>query len=152
MSVFPTKILVATDGSKEAELASSSAADLAQRTGSELHVVYVGHMPHVYYESPGATTLDPDLKRRMQERAEEGSKTILDEQVRRIEETGANVAEAHLRLGKPDDQIVRLAEEIGAGLIVLGSRGLGGVRRALMGSVSDSIIRHAHGPVLVVRE
>jgi nucleotide-binding universal stress UspA family protein len=45
-----------------------------------------------------------------------------------------------------------LAEEIGAGLIVLGSRGWGGIRRALMGSVSDSVVRHSHCPVLVVRE
>jgi nucleotide-binding universal stress UspA family protein len=50
-----------------------------------------------------------------------------------------------------DQAIVRLAEEIGAGLIVMGSRGLGGVRRALMGSVSDSVVRHAHCPVMVVR-
>ena len=42
-------------------------------------------------------------------------------------------------------------EDIGAGLIVMGSRGLGGMRRALMGSVSDSVVRHAHCPVLVVR-
>jgi nucleotide-binding universal stress UspA family protein len=46
---------------------------------------------------------------------------------------------------------VQVAEHIGAGLIVMGSRGLGGVRRALMGSVSDSVVRHAHCPVLVVR-
>jgi nucleotide-binding universal stress UspA family protein len=48
-------------------------------------------------------------------------------------------------------QIVRVAEEIGAGLIVMGIRGLGGVRPALMGSVSDSVVRHAHCPALVVR-
>jgi nucleotide-binding universal stress UspA family protein len=47
---------------------------------------------------------------------------------------------------------VALAEELGAGLIVMGCRGLGGVRRALMGSVSDSVVRHAHCPVLVVRQ
>jgi nucleotide-binding universal stress UspA family protein len=44
-----------------------------------------------------------------------------------------------------------LAEEEGADLIVMGSRGLGGIRRALMGSVSDSEVHHAHCPVLVVR-
>jgi nucleotide-binding universal stress UspA family protein len=44
-----------------------------------------------------------------------------------------------------------LGEELDAGLIVMGSRGLGGVRRALMGSVSDSVVRHAHGSVLVIR-
>jgi nucleotide-binding universal stress UspA family protein len=47
MSIFPTKILLATDGSREAKLAFASAADLSEKTGSELHVVYVGHMPLV---------------------------------------------------------------------------------------------------------
>ncbi|AHY48029.1 Universal stress protein family [Rubrobacter radiotolerans] len=54
-------------------------------------------------------------------------------------------------MGRPDAEVVALAEEIGAGLIVLGSRGLGGMKRVLMGSVSDSVVRHAHCPVLVVR-
>jgi nucleotide-binding universal stress UspA family protein len=53
-------------------------------------------------------------------------------------------------MGAADAEIVDLAEEIEAGL-VLGSRGLGGVKRALMGSVSYSVVRHAHCPVLVVR-
>jgi nucleotide-binding universal stress UspA family protein len=54
-------------------------------------------------------------------------------------------------LGHPDEEIVGLGEEIGADLIVTGSRGLGGMRRVLMGSASDSIVRHAHCPVMVVR-
>ena len=69
------------------------------------------------------------------------------------------MTQPYLRLGRPDEgvitvaeQIVNLAEEIRAGLIVLGSRGLDGIRRALMGSVSDSVVRHAHRPVLVVRK
>jgi nucleotide-binding universal stress UspA family protein len=152
MSIFPTKILLATDGSKEAELAFASAADLSEKTASELHVVYVGHMPLVSYESPGATTLDPDLWRRMHEDAEQEARTMLDEQVQRVGETGGEVAEVHARIGRPDAEIVGLADELGAGLIVLGSRGLGPLRRALMGSVSDSVVRHAHCPVLVVRE
>jgi nucleotide-binding universal stress UspA family protein len=45
MSIFPTKILLATDGSEEAELAARTATDLAGKTGSELHVVYVLVMP-----------------------------------------------------------------------------------------------------------
>jgi nucleotide-binding universal stress UspA family protein len=152
MSIFPTKILLATDGSREAKLALASAADLSEKTGSELHVVYVGHMPLVSYESPGATTLDPDLWRRLQEDAEEEARIKLDEQAQRVRESGGEVAELHARLGRPDAEIVGLADELGAGLIVLGSRGLGPLRRALMGSVSDSVVRHAHCPVLVVRE
>jgi nucleotide-binding universal stress UspA family protein len=50
-----------------------------------------------------------------------------------------------------DREIAHLSEEVGAGLIVMRSRGLGGVRRALMGSVSDSVVRHAHCPVFVAR-
>ena len=53
-------------------------------------------------------------------------------------------------MGRADQEVVELAESIGAGLIVLGSRGLGGVRRALMGSVSDARCE-AHCP-LVVRD
>ena len=151
MSIFPTKVLLATDGSKEAQLATTAAADLAKRTGSELHLVYVSHTPPVYYESSGAWALDPDLRKRMEERVEEELRTRLDEQVQRVREAGGEVAGAHARLGSPDAEIVELAEELGAGLIVLGSRGLGPLRSALMGSVSHSVVRHAHCPVLVVR-
>jgi hypothetical protein len=49
MSIFPTRILVATDGSREAELAVTTAADLAKSTDSELHVVHVGEVPLVYH-------------------------------------------------------------------------------------------------------
>jgi nucleotide-binding universal stress UspA family protein len=152
MSIFPTKILLATDGSEEAQLAFASAADLSEKTDSELHVVYVGHMPLVSYESPGAITLDPDLSGRMQEDAEQEARRKLDEQVRQVGKTDGEVAEMHARVGRPDAEIVGLADELGAGLIVLGSRGLGPLRRALMGSVSDSVVRHTHCPVLIVRE
>ncbi len=71
--------------------------------------------------------------------------------MRRIEAAGAGVSRSHLLMGRPDAEILELAEEVGAELIVVGSRGLGSLRRALMGSVSDSVVRHAHCPVLVVR-
>ena len=142
MTIFPTKILLATDGSREAELAARTAVDLAKIRNSELHVVYVEPaLPMIdQFADPGPERTEPE------------SRQLLDEQVERIRSAGGTVAEAHLRLGRPDDQIVWVAEELGAGVIVMGSRGHGGVRRALMGSVSDSVVRHAHCPVLVVRE
>jgi nucleotide-binding universal stress UspA family protein len=45
-----------------------------------------------------------------------------------------------------------VAEEIGAGMIVMGSRGHGKIRRTLLGSVSDAVVRHAHCPVTIIRE
>jgi nucleotide-binding universal stress UspA family protein len=54
-------------------------------------------------------------------------------------------------MGRAAEEIVNLGEEIGVSLIIIGSRGRSGIRRTLLGSVSDSVIRHAHCPVLVVR-
>jgi nucleotide-binding universal stress UspA family protein len=152
MSIFPTKILLATDSSEEAELALSTAIDLANSTNSQLHVVTVGP----WNPDPSYASHEASLRWETYEQASEAIgkevQEILDNQVRKIEEGGGTVQEAHLRRGRKDEEIVRVGEEIGAGLIVMGSRGLGGVRRALMGSVSDSVIRHAHCPVLVVRK
>jgi nucleotide-binding universal stress UspA family protein len=149
MSIFSTRILLATDGSEEAELALKTAVDLADCTNSELHVVTVGREYHpAHFEVPETGRLLDEARRVMEREARE----VLDGQVKKIEEAGGNVAQVHLRTGgHRDREIVRVGEEIGAGLIVMGSRGLGGLRRALMGSVSDSVVRHAHCPVLVVR-
>jgi nucleotide-binding universal stress UspA family protein len=153
MSIFPTKILLATDGSKEAELARTTAMDMATTTGSELHVVTVasGHPPYDGYLSHDVRI--PQVAEQLRKRAE----IILDEQVQKIERDGGKVAQKHLKIAEliaerhRAQQILRVAEDIEAGLIVMGSRGRRGVRRALMGSVSDSVVRHAHCPVLVVR-
>src|SRR3712207_7608605 len=66
---------------------------------------------------------------------------ILDGQVKKIEGLGATVAEAHLREGSTYEEIVALATEIGVGLIAVGSRGRGRIRRLLVGSISDAVVR-----------
>lgn len=147
MSIFPTRILLATDGSEEAELAALRAVDIAEKTDSELHVVHVGGVPIFLKSYPGTL----GYERRLYEQIEEVSRELLRKQTWRVKALGGTVAGAHLRMGEVDLEIVALAEELQAGLIVIGSRGLGGVSRALMGSVSDSVVRHAHCPVLVVR-
>ncbi len=148
MSIFPTKILLATDGSEEAALAAHTATDVAGKTDSELHVVLVGlSAAYVGMGPPEIADIPPPR----QEELDEEARRLLDAQVKQIEADGSTVAQAHLRVGRPDEQIVALAEEIGAGLIVMGNRGLGGLRRLLMGSVSDSVVRHAHCPVMIVR-
>ena len=141
---FPTRILLATDGSPHAELAALKAVDLAESTGARLHVVAVGRtFPAAVYDVYTEAGSE-ELRREAQ--------TILEEQVRKIEEAGGTVAIAHLKMNeRRDEAIVHLAEEIGADLIVMGSRGFGGLKRALLGNVADSVVRHAHCPVLVVR-
>jgi nucleotide-binding universal stress UspA family protein len=157
MSIFPTKILLATDGSKEAELAARTATELADKTGSELHVVHVyGITPWypVYPDisgSDGTELEDPVLEEDLQRISEQRARKLLDAEVEKIRSVDGAPEQAHLLEGGAPQEIIGLAEEIAAGLIVVGSRGRGRIRRALMGSVSDSVVRHAHCPVMVVR-
>jgi nucleotide-binding universal stress UspA family protein len=157
MSIFPTKTLLATDGSREADLAAKTAVELAQRTGSELEVVHVFGISPWYPAYPEATDLegveleDPRLEEGLERISEQRARKVLDAEAEKVRSAGGTVAQAHLREGGIAQEIVALAEDIGAGLIVMGSRGLGGIRRALMGSVSDAVVRHAHCPVMVFR-
>ena len=155
--VFPTRILLATDGSEEAELAARTAADLAEKTGSELHVVHVFGIapvgPPVYPEDTDLQGVEHEAEVEERQRtSEQRAREVLEAEVEKLRSAESMVAQAHLLEGRVAPEVVALAEEIGAGLIVMGSRGRGGIRRALMGSVSDSVVSHAHCPVLVVRE
>lgn len=151
MSTLPAKILLATDGSEEAVSAARAAAELSGKIGSELHVLHVGPRGGFIGAEVGPVVLDPHQEEEFQKRLDEESRKLLDEQVERIESSGGTITRSHLKVGNQADNIVRLAEEIGADTIVMGSRGHGGVRRALMGSVSEDVVRHAHCPVLVMR-
>jgi nucleotide-binding universal stress UspA family protein len=144
-SLLGTTILLAVDDSEEAANAARAAVELADATGSGLHVVHVGEVAAVYHPERHGYRSRYDA-------IQEEARRLLDEQVDSVKAAGGTVAQAHLAMGRPDEEIVALGEELGAGLIAVGSRGLGGIRRALMGSVSESVVHHAYCPVLVVRQ
>jgi nucleotide-binding universal stress UspA family protein len=155
MTDFPTRILLATDGSEDAAFAAHTAVNLANKTGSELHVVYVEEVPRRLSSSETTSLeelVDAAFEAQMRQQAQAAASQLLEEQVQKIREAGGEIAQAHPRFGRPYAEIVHLAEELGVGTVVVGSRGQGGVRRALLGSVSESVVRHAHCPVLVVRK
>jgi nucleotide-binding universal stress UspA family protein len=147
MGLFPTRILLATDGSEEAELAALRAIDLAERTDSELHVVHVGVVPGFLRSDPGTRGYDGNLY----ELLEEESRELLRKLSWRVKVAGGTVAGTHLRMGAVDLEIIGLAKELGVDLIIMGCRGHRGIRRAVEGSISDAVIRRAPCPVLVVR-
>lgn len=145
MSVFPVRMLLATDGSADAALAGRAAADISGATGSELHVVHARMKPQ-----PG--TYRFMLVEEYLGRERVLGEQVLDGQTGEVEEAGGKVAESHLRFGeRPADEILAAAAELGAGLILLGSRGLGAVKRLVLGSVSEEVVHHARCPVLVLR-
>ena len=109
-------------------------------------IVYVGRLPNFLMQDPDL--VGPDCK--LYGELERDSRERLRRLVWQVKVAGGTVAAAHLRMGWPGREIARLGEEIGAGMIVVGSRGRGRLRRAIAGSVSDSVVRHARCPVLVV--
>ena len=157
MNVFPTRILLASDGSESAAHATEVAVELSKKTHSELHVLYVGEdsTASLYPQAADpAWVVQEDLAPLEEpgQQFEQLARRTLDAEVQQVRAVGGTVAQAHLRMGTPAGEIVELAEELEVGLVVVGNRGLGGIRRALMGSVSDSVVRHAHCLVLVVRK
>src|ERR687894_444867 len=148
MEGFPTRMLLATDGSEDAGRAALAAVDLSKRSGSELHVVHV--LPQFpRYAYPGIT---PEIYSYVLDKTLREARELLDEQAKRIEDGGGRVAQTHTRRGPAADEILDLAEELGAGLIVVGSRGLGPVKHLILGSVSEGVVHGgASCPVLVMR-
>jgi len=100
MSIFPTKILLATDGSEEADLAAEAAVDLARKTGSELHVVHVHFWASESALDPEG--FDPAVRKEVLGRA----RKRLEDLVGKIETLGEAVEGSYLRVGRPDAEIV----------------------------------------------
>ncbi|PTL56300.1 universal stress protein [Paraconexibacter algicola] len=155
---MPKKIVVGTDGSPTAREAVREAAELAAVTGAELLIVraYYGKEPR-----DSATAYEPTL--------EDRSPAGLPADVARpvgprgdalagLEADVASVAEYDIpvvtplaREGEAADAILRIADEQGADLIVVGNKGMTGAARFLLGSVPNKITHHAPCNVLVVR-
>jgi nucleotide-binding universal stress UspA family protein len=139
---LPARALLATDGSPEAGHAARAAAKLCSGAGSELHLVHV--QSHLYARSEAITE-------QAIEALEHDARRLLEEQAALVASEGGTVAQCHLGTGHPDDHILKLAEQLDAGLVIVGSRGLGRLKRMLLGSVADGVAHRCRRPVLVVR-
>ena len=142
MSMFPTNILVAIDGSDSSDPALR-AAELSEKTGSEVNVKYVGKdvpAPAAYNEPSSS---DQEAAQKAQE--------LLDEKARQVEETGGRIAEPYVvPRDDPADGIFELTKESDIGFVVVGSRGLGPLQDTVQNSVSSIGVREVSCPVLVV--
>jgi nucleotide-binding universal stress UspA family protein len=135
------RILVPTDGSTGTAHVVMQALNLADRYGATVHALHV---------------VDTDLSSVLSDVGNDAEE--LRRRGRRAVETVERMAESHgidvtteLREGDPAETILSHAEEIGADVIVVGTHGRSGVRRHLLGSVTERLVRHATCPVLTVR-
>jgi nucleotide-binding universal stress UspA family protein len=140
------RIVAPTDFSDCAEEAWSLAQRAAQMLGIEMVLVHVFVEPPVYGDPPAAAAAWKVLA--------EAEKWVADE----LEKWADDARKRHItvrtvvRRGSPAAEIVELAAEEHADLVIMGTRGRGGVSRVLLGSVADRVIRTAPCPVLTVRK
>lgn len=142
-----TRIVLAVDGSPSAERAIAWGIEEAARCGAELHIVSVWEEPDVgpesYEYAPAESQVETaaatQARRRVDDAAELSRRTLPADRVHTA-----------VLSGGPAEMLIERSKE--ADLLVVGSRGRGGFRGLLLGSVSQQCVSHAHCPVVVVRE
>ncbi len=143
-SPFQT-ILVPTDFSEDAETALDLALSLAADSGAAIHLLHAYEIP-IGVVPPYGIELPPSL-----------ITDVRDAAARRLEKSAEKVrarglrCDAHLVHGRPVDGIVDAAERLRADLVVMGTRGLTGLKHVLLGSVAERTIRFAPCPVLTAK-
>jgi len=138
------KILVAIDGSGTSEKALECALDEAKVWKCPLHVVYVVETG-LFSSMPMDNTWEIMLSM-----LEKEGQTALGSAQAKAEKKGVTLT-THLKEGHAGNEIIKVAEETGADLVVIGSHGKSNVDRILLGSVSSFVVANSTNAVLVVR-
>jgi nucleotide-binding universal stress UspA family protein len=136
------KIVVGVDGSPHAAAALAWALDEARLRGVALQAVYA--FPALVSHATGATAHE------YYPQVENEARDVLARALAHVPEQGDVDVERTLVPGNAAERLIEASQ--GASLVVVGSRGLGGFRGLLLGSVSGHVVHHAHCPVVVVRQ
>jgi nucleotide-binding universal stress UspA family protein len=142
---FVRTILVPIDFSPHSTKALEFAMDLARQCDAALHLLHALPLQPALI-APYGVVMPPDLEQACRSAA-----------VKRLEELGEKVnaegveVELHESTAIPSEAIIGMADDLGADLIVMGTRGLSGLAHVLIGSVTDRVLRTATCPVLTVR-
>ncbi len=143
--MLPRLILVPTDFGEQADKAVRYALELAKKLDARVELVHVWSIPIVSYPDmmvPLPATVIDDVARDAQERME---RAVAQNKTPGIAVSGAVVC------GDARQSVIETADQHQANLIVMGTHGRRGLKRAVLGSVAEAVVRHAHCPVLVVR-
>lgn len=137
-------ILIPVDGSSVAENAAKYAIQEAKFHDATLHVISV--ITIQVYESPEA-----NLAQHGQEQLEEMAENFIEEITSQVDEEEVEVV-SEVLVGQPPSEICTYAESNDMDLIVMGTHGRSGVKRVLLGSVAERVVRTSDVPVMTVHE
>jgi len=133
-----SKILVAVDGSESSSKAAKRAIDLAEKHGADLIALYIV-APNINFNEVFYF-------------AEENGQKIVDEVKHEASARKLNVqTEVLMDVGAVSKAIVEYAEKNNIDLIVIGTRGISGIKRTLLGSTASGVVTYSHCPVIVVK-
>jgi nucleotide-binding universal stress UspA family protein len=145
-------VLVAFDGSAPSEDALRTGLEVGKGLHATVHALFVVN-PGDYTRVPPKASrfgqIDPAIARISEAISEEGA--MMEKRIAEIAEEYRTPVRVHKKVGDPREEILQLAGILGADLIVVGSRGRGGLRRLLLGSVSSYVVEHSSVSTLVVR-
>ena len=144
------KILIATDGSVPSENALMQAAEHASKWNTSLEILTV-----ILDITPMASPIEGfphQYMYRDREKVEESYQKVLNYSVIKVKQVYPNLEiNTHLRSGRPSKEIVDLAEELDCSMVVLGSRGIGGITGWILGSTSKKVVDQCQRKVLIVK-
>lgn len=140
------RILVGYDGSENAERALREAIALAKQSGGQLRIAVVADAAK-YSTTVGLES----LYRQIDEKTRQNARNLADAALEKARSAGVSDVFASVEVGHPADMILSLAGENRSDLVVLGRRGMSGLERFFLGSVSTAVINHAESDVLVVK-
>jgi nucleotide-binding universal stress UspA family protein len=142
-------ILIATDGSQRSIRAAHKATELLRAAD---HVTLLSVLTEVPGDDAGGIEGSVYTVNEQEQLWNEEMAEARDELSRTAAALSPTRVDKRIAVGDVAQTVVRIAEEIHADAIVVGSHGRTGLERLFLGSVSEHVVRHAHCPVLVVRE
>lgn len=146
-----TRVLVAMDGSENSALALKYYVESIHKPGNYVILAHCAEYLNLNFGMVSLSQADPSIVERTINEEEKRIHTLIEHLNNILKTHNMSGEVVRIQGGDPGHQIVEKTKEMNVDILVTGSRGLGKLRRTLMGSVSDYLVHHAHIPVLVYK-
>ncbi|XP_045164617.2 universal stress protein Slr1101-like [Mercenaria mercenaria] len=147
-------VAVAIDESENSKDAFRYYMQNVRKDGDKVYLINAVEINNVlhssqWYSSP--YSFNPETLQRLLEEEKANIKKKLEKFAELLKDAGCDGTVKSIHAESPGEGICKAVTEIGASMVIIGTRGMGAIRRTLLGSVSDYVLHHAHVPVLICR-